>query len=730
MARGPLAVFRKHQKKLLAFFGVAIMIAFLLPSAASIPFFGSPGNPVQEDDTVVQWNRGKKSLREGEMSNLRAVRLMLIQFLGALANTAVAKGGNPQGIGVERNPQNGQVIHPGIRADASEPILLHDYLLAAKAREMGLIVDDQAIEHFIRQLTGGVLSRGEIQAIRHQVLADRIDENQLRVMLREALLAQKVQVLASSGAVVASPGIGWEYFQRLRRYVTADILPLAVTDFIDQTPDPSNENIEDLYDEFKDEVPDAFAATIGFKRPRRVSIEYLAADMKKFHAKIEPQITDDEVLAYYEENLDSFKRTQPPEDGLQDKKTNDPRRATPRPPVPHLSENASDPRRATPRPPVPQLVAEATTSSEESPVSDLAAANGDSADSGANAAPDEEPSSDPDYGHKPLEEVAAEIRTILVRPKAYEQLSDQINKAQRKLRVYFEDYRLWLAQKEQGDDAPEPKRPDFQELAAEFDLEAGVVPLVDAREMFESYEIGRSRLLDSPDAATFNELVFGPNLLKYNAKQSLSYDHIKKVEIFYVFWKTGEQEERTPSLDEIRDEVVLAWKTREAFDVAWSKAEEIANELNSKGRLLAETQSGRSDREVFEIGPVSWLTVSSFSPSDPRGDISLSYAKGIENGGVDFMRDLFSIGVGQAGPAANQTRTFVYVAQIKEEFPDMATLRDEFFKSLDENQGIDPLIYRIARLERQQLVQQWYDDLMREWNVVWKRPPQLTTSFR
>ena len=100
MARGPLAVFRKHQKKLLAIFGVAIMIAFLLPSAASItPFIGGPGSPGHQDDTVVQWNRGKEKIRENEMANLRAGRLMLLQFLGALANTAVSKGGNPLRVG-------------------------------------------------------------------------------------------------------------------------------------------------------------------------------------------------------------------------------------------------------------------------------------------------------------------------------------------------------------------------------------------------------------------------------------------------------------------------------------------------------------------------------------------------------------------------------------------------------------------------------------------------------
>ena len=729
MARGPLAVFRKHQKKLLAIFGVAIMIAFLLPSATSItPFFGGRGHPGQEDGTVVHWKGGKKS--ESEMANLRAGHMLLLQFLGALANTAVSKGGNPQGIGVERDPQTGMVIHPGIRRDISEPALFQSVLLAAKAREMRLVVDDQAIEHFLRQITGGVLSRGEIQSVRYQVLGDRIDEYQLRVLLREALLAQKVQILASGGALVAAPGISWDYFQRLQRFITADIKPLAVADFVEQTPQPSDDNIEDLYDEYKDEVPNPVAATIGFKRPRRASVEYLAADMKKFQEELKLEITDEEVRKYYEENLDSFKRTRPPDDETQDTLDDDPRSATPRPPVPHQVMNDSDPRQALSRPPVPPLTSDVIALPNQPHQSDLATVADEPTESSADETADEESSSDPDYGHKPLEEVATTIRSILVRPKAYKQLSDQLNKAKRKLSVYFEDYRLWLAKKEQGDHGAEPKRPDFQELADEFGLEVGVVPLVEAHDMFTFYDIGRSRPLDSPEATSFNDLVFGRNLLLYMPKQSLSYDHIKEIERYYVFWKTGAKEERTPLLDEIRDEVELAWKTREAFDLAWKKAKEIAGKLNSIGGSLADQQGETSGREVFEIGPVSWLTVSSFSPEDPRGEVVLSTVEGIADGGVEFMRNLFSIGAGQAGPAANRTKTVVYVAQVKTENPDIATLRKDYFKSLDENQGIDPLIYRIARLERRRLVQQWYNELENEWDVVWKRPPQLATVSR
>jgi len=828
MARGPLAVFRKHQKKLLAFFGVAIMIAFLLPSAAVRFFNSGPANGAQ-NDVVVQWSEG--ALNENEMYALRTEHGMLLRILFNLTNTADSKGGTPNVMGLVRDPRTNLVREPGISIDNSGRALLQTVLLANRAKRLGLIVDDQTIQQFLGQLTGGVLSPDEIRAVA-RASSEGMNEFQLFHALRRYLSAQKVILLAVSGMRVGTPGENWDYYNRLQRRITAEIKALPVSNFIDQVEEPSDAEIKRLYSKHKDEVDNPADPEPGFKRPARVALDFLAADMLQFRVDAERDITDDQILAFYKENKDDFKRREPPpgeenesdtddsateddeastdEDsgassdtdgsssspqdivdpafpGNEPHQDSDPRQTLPRPPTPETDESAeiADPRQVDPQPPVPseheqsfresasayELALGAAGGSADHPVirgqspeddlnaddlnadlsnvenDDAEAAGADeigtdigpeteSAESGEDRGTvqpntsdldmdfglDSDVTTEPDYGHYELEEVADEIRRNLAIPVARAAVEEEIKQVKRVMRKYFDNHRLWLANQAQGLESPAPELPDFQQLADEHGLTAGSIPLTDMRGLATTHEIGRAQVIEGQNARPIAESIFGSNLLPFMPKDAFLYDMNTETEKYYLFWKNASEEERVPEFEEVRDEVIQVWKAREAVALAQQEAERLADELNKSGKKLSDIDA----ETATEVGPFSWYTLVNMS-DNPMGQFFLTPVTGVDQIGAEFMRGAFSLKVGEAGTAINRTQSVIYVVQIISEDSDPAVRQKAFFDSLDESGGLDPQLMRIAEIERRELLRNWYMEMENELEVVWNRPPDATT---
>ena len=852
MAGGPLALFRKHQKTLLALFGVAIMIAFLLPSA-SMRFFNGSGNDDPQNDVVVHWNAGE--LNENEMYALRAEHSIVLRILYNLVAAAEQKGGTPNAIGIVRDPRTNLIVEPGISVDNSGRALLQTVLLANRAKQLGIVVNDQIIQNFLEQLTGSVLSGDEIGSIVKSASPEGMDQNSLFRVLGRYLAAQKTMVLAISGMRMGTPGENWDYFNRLHRQVTAEIKPVPVSNFIDKIEKPSNSEIQSLYQKYKDRVDDPNDSEPGFKLPARTSLDFVVADMRQFRTEAEESITDEEIQAYYDENLDEFKRTEPPaeetepdvEDGSstegdsQDSSVenedngdtppagenpneaatetdlpteentspseteaasetpsgdsepvDDGASGPPQIPTPE-SINSDDPRQAVPQPPVPKtddqsslsetssaLLAHTTTvGAQRTPtrvvstsdlqknesVEDIIVRGQDSAedtgeepdstvaessepnnstaevassedlDTGSNQPTssdldldfdlDSQVSDEPDYGHYTLDEVRDRIRTNLAVLIASEAVRDKMQQIQREMRKYFDEHRLWLANQAQGLETKEPARTDLQQLADEHGLVAGSVPLVDRRELISQHEIGRSQVIEGRNAVPIADMLLGTNLLPFMPKDAFLYDRNTQTEKYFVFWKSGSEEERVPQLDEVHDTVVNVWKTEQALDLAQAEAEKLAQKVGKSGQRLSDISSDN----VTEVGPFSWYTVVGMT-DDPRGQFFLSPVEGVEQIGNEFMRSTFSLSAGEAGTAVNRTESIVYVVQVIDETTNPEQRQQEFFENLDENGGFNPQLMRIAEIERRELLRQWYLDIEEELEVVWNRPPEPATIRR
>jgi hypothetical protein len=91
----------------------------------------------------------------------------------------------------------------------------------------------------------------------------------------------------------------------------------------------------------------------------------------------------------------------------------------------------------------------------------------------------------------------------------------------------------------------------------------------------------------------------------------------------------------------------------------------------------------------------------------------------VEMAGEDFMRSVFALHTGEVGTAPNQPKTTIYVVRVASEFPSEEVLREQFLQS-----GNSEDLQQIARFDRVELQQDWFEALRRDMNLTWVRDPQ------
>jgi hypothetical protein len=111
---------------------------------------------------------------------------------------------------------------------------------------------------------------------------------EFRVQLaKEALLGQGSGVRAYfneaepvwTSPAAATPDEFLQFFRRERTTLRVAVLPLAVGNFVEKVEgQPGEEELHNLYETYKDKVPDPARREPGFKEPRRIKVQYARVD--------------------------------------------------------------------------------------------------------------------------------------------------------------------------------------------------------------------------------------------------------------------------------------------------------------------------------------------------------------------------------------------------------------------------------------------------------------------
>jgi len=202
---------RKHTKKLLAVFGVLLMIAFLLP--ASIRSLGRANLADQEIGKIFD----ARDLTHRELSAVMNQTRILDRMAGGL---------DPQGLG--------RIFSWRMLVARSDHALMDYLLLIEEARHMGVEVPDQHVDRMLQEWKVPA-------ALMNRMLQQ---ENLSMKMIRRAvgnLLSVHEAFALAAGVVKVSEPQARHFFASTRNILSVDILPLYARTFLKTIPEPKPE---------------------------------------------------------------------------------------------------------------------------------------------------------------------------------------------------------------------------------------------------------------------------------------------------------------------------------------------------------------------------------------------------------------------------------------------------------------------------------------------------------
>ncbi len=283
----PFKVFRKHQKLMLAVLGILVMLSFSIGGVVS-QLVGTQKN---QNPVIVRTTKyGKLDARD--LTYMRQERLRTLTVLQNMVSRAF-----------QIDQQISRRLVENRFGGSSEEDLVNTWLEAKRAEEMGMVISDKSINDFIQDLTKGRLTASEISGIIRQ---EQLTENQFFDIMREELQASRIMELFNLSLQGFTPAERWNYFCELRKQASVELIPVEVDRFLGQVKDPSEAEVKELFEKYKDKLPDPNSPEPGFRIPQKIDVQYFKADIAKFS---DPStISEEEIQKTYEKNKAYFEQ--------------------------------------------------------------------------------------------------------------------------------------------------------------------------------------------------------------------------------------------------------------------------------------------------------------------------------------------------------------------------------------------------------------------------------------
>jgi len=248
----PFAIFRRHQRKLLAIFAILAMFSFVV--ADSLPKLLS-GSSMARGDTVVVDLNGRKVYRS-EVSAMATERANANLFIAELSSL------------ISRRPVQKAF------GDTDTRSLVDAVILRDEADRLGMPSSIDVARTWLRQRVPGMTP-----SIFEMILArfnDRISGEQLLEQISGQIRLANVRDLI--GAPTITPLDVFNAYRDQTERVSARAVVFKTEDFLSKVGEPSESDIQAFYTLHKERLPDPDRPTPGFKIPRQVQAEILSID--------------------------------------------------------------------------------------------------------------------------------------------------------------------------------------------------------------------------------------------------------------------------------------------------------------------------------------------------------------------------------------------------------------------------------------------------------------------
>ncbi len=271
----PFAVFRQHQRKLLAVFAIMAMIGFVLSD--TVPRWINSGGVNNEDYVVA--DIFDQSIRRSDLAAIGQQRERANQFMANIGGSARTFGGS------------------------SQAELIDALILKKEADRLDIPATSAFARRWIDQQTGGAMTASMFELILSKFNQQISGEDLL------TNLAGQIRILMASQEVampVVTPLDVYRNFRDQTERTSFKAVPFLVDSFVGKVGEPASSDVQTLYEQGKDLLPDPLRVAPGFKIPRKIKVEYVALDGAELTRQIRGKLAEAEVLAYYESKKKDF----------------------------------------------------------------------------------------------------------------------------------------------------------------------------------------------------------------------------------------------------------------------------------------------------------------------------------------------------------------------------------------------------------------------------------------
>lgn len=702
----PFYLFRKYQRAFIAIAAVVAMFIFVVADPLMSWLQSGSGPQRNAKEVLASWDGGE--ITAMELDRLTQRRYKINQFLGVMFERARQQ--IEQEGGTAEPPSNLPDLR--LRTDNYQAIqqgCVYTRVFADLARESGISVSDKFINHYLKKWGLGKTGDAEIAGLLSQInLSDKALFSGLRELLMTNFYTNSL-VFSTAGSL---PEERWEDWKKLNERIVLQATVLPTEKFLSEVPEPSDAALKQFYEEFKDRIPglsDREMGTYlpspdpGFREPRKVKLQYLVGNLDDWTEKSKDSITDEAIAEYYEANkatmfvktsasastsIDGLFDDEPEEEDSTEAAASE--EAETAAESEESEETSAEEANETAAEAATESAGEAPaeqpsdqdsgqvagespfrlaafqTESDDSEAAEATAEPSDeaseteSADDAEEQTPDSEPvesdTAEDSTEYEPLENVKDQIRRTLAEEKGFEALQKVFRETSAKLEAAYNPYGAdVVSARIEEKEIPEPpaKLADYKAIAAETGLTSEETVLLSQQELSETF-VGKAAGDQTGSRRVF-QLMFSEDIEPYDPIQA-----IDMAGNAYIVCKTEDVPSRVPDFEEVKEDVLAAWKKSEAAKLALSKAEELAKSAQESGDTLAAIAG---DQEVVTTDAFSWRTLGTNQTGNqpfPR----LGEAPPLKSVGEEFMEKAFSLTPDEKLAVMNHDRSAAYVIRL------------------------------------------------------------------
>ncbi len=289
-------LFRKYNKVILVWGGCLLMVAFLVPQSLTQCSGGSGNYTLGTSDTgkVTEFDRRGAAIQLQILQRLPLAG----QMAGALAGPEdgplkwVLMSRDAQRLGISAGPSEAEIIFQLLGIDDTGLARMADNMGTTPETIRGAVLAWLTLDRYDQLIRGNS----------YAPLVERINALGMATQFMQQGNFQAAFMTANAvegGQRLSAPLIA-HFLQEQGATVSGEAILVGASRYLDMINEPTEADLQQLFDDYKSNLPGSAPYGFGYRTPDRVKIEYLVIPIDRAEAQVE--VDEAEAYEFYEKN--------------------------------------------------------------------------------------------------------------------------------------------------------------------------------------------------------------------------------------------------------------------------------------------------------------------------------------------------------------------------------------------------------------------------------------------